>query len=77
VGEAVSCFVVEEGANGGVDDGEFKIEGVDLSHLLGGGDLADLTKGKDKRETVGFRGGDFGFPGDEESNSLSDDSQEE
>lgn len=53
------------------------MEGVFLSHLLGGGDLADLTKGKDKRETVGFRADDFCFLGDEESSSLSEDSQEE
>ncbi len=72
--KAVSRFVVEEGAQGGVVDGEFDIEGTGLSHLLGGGDLADLTKGNDKRETQGFRG--EGFP-DGGPISSSEDSQEE
>lgn len=45
-------------------------EDIGFTALLGGGDLADLTNGKDKRDTVGFRGGGFL---DEESSSLSDD----
>lgn len=33
--------------------------GAGFTALFGDGDLADLTKGNDKRETVGLRGKDF------------------
>lgn len=76
-GEGEEVFDTETGDDAGrevthgvmVDDDG----GVGFTALVGG-DLADLTKGKDKRDTVALRGGGFLV---EKSSSSSDVSQEE